>query len=137
MKRRRYFATTIVAAVVLGPSAACLARGEPDPGRVPEAHAGEAGRADSLVLTAPGGTTVWLAEGRPAVSPTGETCIERSLQIRRDAARLTVPLIYTVSAPVLLDDTTMRAELAEHCRPARAYRVNLRTARPTPMEARP
>jgi hypothetical protein len=137
MKRRRYLATTIVAAVVLAPLPACFARGEPEPGRVPEAYAGVTRLGDSLVLTAPGGTTVWFTEGRPAVSPTGENCIERSLQIRREAARLTVPLLYTVSAPVLLDDTTLRAELAEHCRPARAYRVNLRTARPTPMEARP
>lgn len=132
MSSGRYLATTIVVAV----APACLARGEPEPGRVPEAYAGVAGLADSLVLTAPGGPTVWLTEGRPAVSPTGENCIERSLEIRRDASRRTVPLLYTVSVPVLLDDTTMRAELAEHCRPARAYRVNLNTGRPSPMEAR-
>jgi hypothetical protein len=132
MKRGRYLAATIAATAA--PS--CIARGEPEPGRVPEAYAGAAPLVDSLVLRVPGGATVWLTEGRPAVSSTGENCIERSLEIRRDAVRLKVPLLYTVSVPVLIDDTTMRAELAEHCRPARSYRVNLKTARPFPMEAR-
>ncbi len=102
---------------------------------MPEAYAGSAPLTDSLVLTAPEGATVWFTEGRPAVAASGENCVERSLEIRRDGSRLKVPLLYTVSVPVLIDDTTMKAELAEHCKSARAYRVNLKTARPTPLDA--
>ena len=115
--------------------ASCIARGEQEPGRVPEAYAGAAPLPDTLVLSAPGGTTIWLAEGRPAVSSTGENCIERTIEIRKDSSRLKVPLLYTVTLPVLIDDTTMRAELAEHCKATRPYRVNLKTARPSPIES--
>jgi hypothetical protein len=115
--------------------ASCIARGEQEPGRVPEAYAGATPLPDTLVLSAPGGTTIWLAEGRPAVSSTGENCIERTIEIRKDSSRLKVPLLYTVTMPVLIDDTTMRADLAEHCKATRPYRVNLKTARPSPMES--
>ncbi len=131
MRFWRFFA--IPAAVA---SVSCIARGEPDPVRVPRADTGAAGLTDSLVLTAPGGATIWLTEGRAAVSAGGQPCLERTIEIRRDSVRLKVPLLYTVTRPVLLDDTTLRAELAEHCRPARTYRVNLRTAQPSPLEAR-
>ena len=111
----------------------CIARGEPDPGRLPEAEAGAAELSDSLVLTAPDGTTIWLTEGRASTDSAGTACVERSIEIRRDTTRLKVPLLYTITAPVLLDDTTMRAELAERCRAGRSYRVNLRTAMPYPI----
>ncbi len=132
MTRGKYVAAAVAAATL--PS--CMIRGEPDPGRVPEVNPASPTLADTMVLTAPGGTTVWLTEGRQAVSPQGGNCIERSIEIRRDTSRLKVPLLYTVAVPVLLDDTTMRAELAEQCRSARVYRVNLRTAQPSPMETR-
>lgn len=114
--------------------ASCIARGEQEPGRIPEAYAGATPPPDTLVLTAPGGTTVWLSEGRPAVSATGENCLERTIEIRKDSSRLKVPLLYTVTMPVLIDDTTIQALLAEHCQATRPYRVNLKTARPSPME---
>lgn len=115
--------------------ASCIARGEQEPGRVPEAYAGAAPLADTLVLSAPGGTSIWLAEGRPAVSSTGENCIERTIEIRKDSSRLKVPLLYTVTIPELIDDTTIKALLSEHCQATRPYRVNLKTARPSPMES--
>ncbi|MGQ0701788.1 MAG: hypothetical protein ACT4PM_01490 [Gemmatimonadales bacterium] len=110
----------------------CLARGEPEPGRVPDTAPSPL--ADSLVLSAPGGVTVWLTEGRVSSDSGGNACVERSIEIRRDTSRLKVPLLYTVTLPVLLDDSTLRADLAERCRPARAYRVNLRTAMPSPLD---
>lgn len=128
------FARRLVWAATLILFSACI-RGEPEPGRVPEAFAGAPALADSLVLTAPGGVTVWLTEGRASTDDVGAACVERSLEIRRDTTRLKVPLLYTMWAPILLDDTTMRADLALRCRPERSYRVNLRTARPTPLDA--
>jgi len=50
-----------------------------------------------------------------------------------DTTRIKVPLLYTVSTPVLLDDSTLRAELAHNCQRAEPYRVSLRTGRPVPL----
>jgi hypothetical protein len=121
------FARPIIAATVSGILMGCIARGEPEPGRLPEAEAGASELTDSLVLTAPDGTTIWLTEGRASTDSAGAACVERSIEIRRDTTRLKVPLLYTITAPVLLDDTTMRAELAERCRADRSYRIDLRT----------
>jgi hypothetical protein len=115
---------------VVLPLVACGANGEPAPGTPPAVEADAA--ADSLVLSAPGGVTVWLTEGRPATAVTGATCLERTLEIRHDTTRIKVPLLYTISTPVLLNDSTLRAQLAHNCQPAEAYRVSLRTGRPTP-----
>lgn len=109
------------------------AQGEEESGSPPTPEVTVPQPADSLVLTAPGGVTVWLTEGRPGTNPAGDTCFERTLEIRRDSSRVKVPLLYTVSAPVLLDDSTFRAELARNCRPGDAYRVSLTTGRPTPI----
>jgi hypothetical protein len=108
------------------------ARGEPGPGAPPAAEPA-AQVSDSLILSAPGGVTVWLSEGRRASDSAGNQCLERTLEIRRDTTRIKVPLLYTVSTPVLLDDSTLRAELADHCRKAEPYRVSLKTGRPTPI----
>lgn len=110
----------------------CGARGEPPPDGVPpvDARATPPAPADSLVLTAPGGVTVWLAEGRLSRDSAGTACYERTIEIRRDTTRRKVPLLYTVTLPVLLDDSTFRAELARDCRPASSYRVGLRDAMP-------
>ncbi len=112
----------------------CLARGEPEPGAVPDTSLTPE-LTDSLVLSAPGGVTVWLTEGRAAADSQGNACVERSIEIRHDSTRQRVPLLYTVSLPFLLNDSTIRAELADRCRPARSYRVNLRTAMPTPLDS--
>jgi len=113
--------------------AAC-ARGEPGPGVPPAAEQSASPQvSDSLILTAPGGVTVWLTEGRRATDATGAECLERTLEIRHDTTRIKVPLLYTVSTPVLLDDSTLRAELAHNCQRAEPYRVSLRTGRPVPL----
>jgi hypothetical protein len=97
---------------------------------VPDARAAPPEPADSMVLTAPGGVTVWLTEGRRGSDSLGTECYERTIEIRRDTTRLKVPLLYTVTMPVLLDDSTFRAELARDCRPTTSYRVGLRDGMP-------
>lgn len=86
---------------------------------------------DSLALMAGSGVSVWFTDSRPDRDSTGTTCVERVLQIRRDSTRIPVPLLYTGRAPVLIDDSTMEAELWLHCRAMDRYRVDLRTGRPT------
>jgi hypothetical protein len=118
--------------LLLGMAAGCGARGEPPPDGppVPDARAVPPEPADSMVLTAPGGVTVWLAEGRRSSDSAGAACYERTIEIRRDTSRLKVPLLYTVTVPVLLDDSTLRAELARDCRPTARYRVSLKDGMP-------
>jgi len=112
-------------------AAACGARGEPPPGELPAVDPRVApAAADSLVLTAPGGVTVWLTEGRRGNDSTGTSCFERTIEVRRDSVRLKVPLLYTLSAPTLLDDSTIRAELSLDCRPGAGYRVGFRDGMP-------
>ena len=115
----------------MGVLALGCARGEPAPGVPPAAPSAPVEMKDSLVLSAPGGVTIWMTEGRPATDSKGATCIERSLEIRRDSNKVRVPLLYTVSAPTLKDDSTLRAELAKNCHPGDVYHVNLRTGQPT------
>lgn len=86
--------------------------------------------ADSLVLTAPGGAEVWFTLARNSVSAEGVPCVDRTIEIRRGETRVRVPLLYTGSAPELVNDTTLRARLSNHCVPGDAYLVDLRTGRP-------
>ena len=90
--------------------------------------------ADTLVLRA-GAVEVWWTAARSAVSATGDPCIERALEIRRNGERRTVPLLYTRETPTVLDDTTMRAVLYTACAPVGAYRVDYATASPRRMTA--
>lgn len=112
--------------------AGCGARGEPPPDGIPavDTRVAPPEPADSLVLTAPGGVTVWLAEGRRGSDSAGTACYERTIEIRRDTTRKKVPLLYTVTVPVLLDDSTFKAELARDCRATASYRVSLRDGMP-------
>jgi hypothetical protein len=89
-----------------------------------------AARTDSLVLTTPEGTEVWFTLARPATGKNGRQCVERGLEIRSHGKRTRVPLLYTGTAPVLLNDTTMRAMLWKDCTPDVPYLVNLRTGQP-------
>jgi hypothetical protein len=89
----------------------CGARGEPAPHAVPAVPAAEAPPADTLVLTAPDGATVWLAEGRRSTHSDGSSCYERTIEIRRDTTRIKVPLLYTLEVPRLVDDHTLVADL--------------------------
>jgi hypothetical protein len=76
------------------------------------------------------GQEVWFTLARTGRAPDGTTCVERGLEIRTGAKRLPVPLLYTREAPVLLNDSTMRAVLWTNCKPGEAYRVDLRNGRP-------
>jgi hypothetical protein len=86
--------------------------------------------ADSLVATAPGGVEIWFTLAREGKGPDGSTCTDRTLEIRRGDSRIPVPLLYTGTTPEIVNDTTMRARLSDHCAPGDAYLVNLRTGRP-------
>jgi hypothetical protein len=85
---------------------------------------------DSLVATSKDGVEVWFTLTRVGLAPDGTACVERGLEIRRGDTRIRVPLLYTGAAPVLLDQSTMRAELWNHCRPVGTYLVDLRSGRP-------
>ena len=85
---------------------------------------------DSLVATGKDGLQVWFTLTRVGLAPDGTSCVERGLEIRRRDTRIQVPLLYTGAAPVLLDQSTMRAELWNHCRPVGTYLVDLRSGRP-------
>ena len=85
--------------------------------------------ADSLIATAPGGVEIWFTLARPD-SGEGGACVDRTIEIRRNGARVPVPLLYTGTTPEIVNDTTLRARLSNDCRPGDAYLVDLRTGRP-------
>lgn len=85
---------------------------------------------DSLVLTGAAGIEIWYTLARRSTGADGRACVERGLEIRRDGRRLQVPLLYTGSPPVLVNDSTMRATLWTHCIPGNSYRVDLRSGHP-------
>jgi hypothetical protein len=86
--------------------------------------------ADSLVATAPGGVEIWFTLAREGKAIDGSACTDRTLEIRREGKRIPVPLLYTGTAPEIVNDTTMRARLSKLCLPGDSYLVNLRTGRP-------
>jgi hypothetical protein len=94
------------------------------------AAAAPAAPEDSLVATAPGGVEIWFTLAREGTAADGSRCVDRTMEIRRDGARIPVPLLYTGSAPELVNDSTIRARLSDRCVPGDAYLVNLRTGRP-------
>jgi len=89
-----------------------------------------------MVLTTADGYSLWFTGGRSARDTTGEPCVERSLEIRRDSLRRTVPLLYTRSTPKALERGFVQAELSLDCRTIAVYRVELATGRPTKIEDR-
>jgi hypothetical protein len=114
----------LIAAVLL--LCACRPRQRPPA----NGETGDASKpADSLVISSEG-VEVWFTLARVAQGLDGKECVERGLEIRRGDTRVQVPLLYTGTTPVLLDDSTMRALLWNHCRPVDAYRVDLRSGRP-------
>jgi len=100
----------------------------PDPGAASDAFPV---LPDSLVLTTPGGDSVWYAGARAGTDSLGAPCVERGLVIVRGASRTLVPLLMTGTAPTLINDTTIRATLWRDCRPGDRYDVNLRTGTPS------
>lgn len=115
----------MLGAVVLG-GLACGERGDKG---TPAADSVPAMPADSLVATAPGGTEIWLTLARPDSGEAGR-CTDRAIEIRRGTTRIPVPLLYTGTAPRVVNDTTLRASLSTRCRPGDVYLVNLRTGHP-------
>jgi hypothetical protein len=114
--------------LVLGLVLAC-GRGDEKP-ETQDSLAARSGPPDSLVATSGSGIEIWFTLAREATGRDGTRCIERGIEVRRGSSRLKVPLLYTGSAPVLLNDSTMRALLWNHCAPGDAYLVDLRTGRP-------
>lgn len=114
---------------LLGGLAAWGCAGSEQPPATPAANA-PAAPADSLVLAAPGGVTVWFTVARPATAPVGSACVERALEVRTDSTRRGVPLLYTREAPALLGTDAMRAVLYNGCTAGAAYRVDFATVSP-------
>jgi hypothetical protein len=88
--------------------------------------------ADSLAASFGNGVEVWFTLARAARGNDGTNCQERAIEIRHGQGRVQVPLLYTGERPTLLNDSTMRAVLWNHCEPVAKYRVDLRTGRPVP-----
>ena len=86
--------------------------------------------AESLVATAPGGVEIWFTLARDGQAADGTRCTYRTMEIRRGGTKIPIPLLYTGSAPEIVNDTTLRARLSNRCEPGDAYRVDLRTGQP-------
>jgi len=97
--------------------------------------AGPARSGDSLATSAEG-VEIWFTLSREGRRPDGSRCVERGLEIRRAGTRIPVPLLYTGATPTLIDSSTMRAELWNHCQPVDTYLVDLRSGRPVRQGAR-
>lgn len=130
--RRRSVAMAAISAMLA--ISACRERSHPAPVDAPVARPGPAS-SDSLVLRARDGSEVWLVAGRAGTATGGATCHERLIEIRRDGARIPVPLLYSGGAPVLVDDSTIEVALWLHCVPGDTYRVDLRTGQPVKHRA--
>jgi hypothetical protein len=120
-----------MACVMLAQTIACKTRGaEVDQGAADAAQPPTA--ADSLVATAPGGVEIWFTLSREGKAADGTRCIDRAIEIRRGGTRIQVPLLYTGTAPELVNDSTIRARLSNQCVPGDVYLVDLRSGRPVP-----
>ena len=106
----------------------------PAPPKAPEPPQAPA-PADSLALRTSKGIEVWFTFARADTSTAGVPCTERTLEIRNGGRKIGVPLLYTGVAPVLLNDSTMRADIWVHCAPTERYRIDLGSGIPT-AEAR-
>ena len=89
---------------------------------------------DSMVLRMADGAELWYTGSMLDTAVTGETCYERTVEIRRAASRTPVPLLYTLGELEMLDDTTVRAALVRDCAKLDTYLVNTRTAQPRRVE---
>ena len=119
-----------MACVMLAPTIACNTR-DAETAKQETADVTQAPvHADSLVATAPGGVEVWFTLSREGKAANGTRCTDRTMEIRRGGTRVQVPLLYTGTAPELVNDSTIRARLSNQCVPGDAYLVDLRTGRP-------
>ena len=88
---------------------------------------------DELALELPG-ASVWHTSSREATDSSGERCLERTLEIRREGAPpVRVPLLYTRDVPRVIDDSTLEARVYLNCTPGDRYRIDTRTGQPTPV----
>lgn len=87
--------------------------------------------ADSLVLTLPDSTPVWLTPGRTGTAADGTTCREHGVRI---GTKL-VPLLFVREAP-RFEGGVLRAELTRDCLPLATYRIDPVTAQPTKERGR-
>ena len=101
-------------------SAAAAAADRPAGARRRRRSRGPAGPADSLVATASERRGDLVHAGAAGQRRRAARCIDRAIEIRRDGTRVPVPLLYTGTAPEIVNDTTLRARLSEHCRPGDA-----------------
>ena len=100
------------------------------PDRSPDAPADPP---EELALEVPG-ASVWHTLSREATGPSGERCLERTLEIRREGAPpVRVPLLYTRDIPRVIDDSTLEARVYLNCTPGDRYRIHTRTGQPTPV----
>ena len=120
----------LIAAGLVACAAGCTEREETPRAESTTVGTARAAPADSLVATAPDGVEIWFTLAREGKGADGATCIDRTLEIRRGDSRIPVPLLYTGSAPEIVNDTTMRARLSDHCSPGDSYLVDLRSGRP-------
>lgn len=131
LHRRGQTLRVVVAGIIL---VACSTDKEAAPrgADAPRIPAAAAVPPDTLVLTTTLGE-VWLTDARESRDSTDARCLERVIEIRRDTVTIRVPLLYTGAAPILANDSTLRADLWLHCRPRASYAIDLRTGRPSPL----
>ena len=121
---------TLAAAFGLSLLSGCSPGGDRAPPQGAPAEAKPTAPAESLVATAPGGVEIWFTLARQGTAADGSRCVDRTMEIRRGSTRVPVPLLYTGTAPELVNDSTLRARLSDRCVPGDAYLVNLKTGHP-------
>lgn len=89
---------------------------------------------DSLVLTLPDSTEVWLVKGRSATSGDGGECLERGLELRKGPRTIPVPLLYTSTLPEVVNGKLV-ARLSKDCVSGASYSIDTQTGQPTLMPA--
>ena len=85
---------------------------------------------DTMVLRMPDSAEVWYTGSMLDTATTGESCFERTVEIRRGQVRTPVPLLYTLGELEVVDDSTVRAALVRDCARHDTYLVNTRTGQP-------
>lgn len=85
---------------------------------------------DSLVLTLPDSTPVWLTAGRIGAGSDGVSCREHGVRIGKVGQGRLVPLLYVQNAP-RLESGRLLATLSTNCGAGATYEIDPHTAQPT------
>lgn len=85
---------------------------------------------DSLVLRMADSAEIWFTGGMLDTAASGETCQERTVEIRREGSTIPVPLLYTLGAIEVVDDTSVSAGLMRDCARVDSYLINTKTGQP-------